>query len=110
MVPGAGPSCLAADLDFFDFCRFDVGAGAGAGVDGSVGLGVGVVMEVVVVGLSSRDEALRFFSFFVGVVGGIVEVVVGVVVVDVVVVAGVGKTGVDVEEEALSWDFSAFAC
>ena len=107
MVPGAGPSCLAADLDFFDFCRFDVGAGAGVG--GSVGLGVGVVV-VIVVGSSSRDEALRFFSFFVGVVGGIVEVVVEVVVDDVVVVAGVGKTGVDVDEEALSWAFSAFAC
>ena len=105
MVPGAGPSCLAADLDFFDFCRFDVGAGAGAGVDGSVGLGVGVVV-VIVVGSSSMDEALRFFSFLVGVVGGIVEVVVD----DVVVVAGVGKTGVDVDEEALSWAFSAFAC
>lgn len=103
MVPGAGPSCLAADLDFFDFCRFDVGAGAGVG--GSVGLGVGVVV-VIVVGSSSRDEALRFFSFLVRVVGGIVEVVVD----DVVVVAGVGKTGVDVDEEALSWAFSAFAC
>jgi len=103
VVPGAGPSCLAADLDFFDFCRFDVGAGAGVG--GSVGLGVGVVV-VIVVGSSSRDEALRFFSFLVGVVGGIVEVVVD----DVVVVAGVGKTGVDVDEEALSWAFSAFAC
>jgi hypothetical protein len=87
---------LAADLDFLDFCR--LGAGGSVGLGGEVEVEVGVevrsgvrsvlgeveeVVVVVVVG-SSMDEALRFFSFFVGVVMGIV-----VEVVDVEVAAGV---------------------